>query len=165
MRNRADPASQAIELPREPIENHKMKTRLFDHIDLRVKDMEAARKFYTKFLPQLGFVHERAEPAPTEASDGDFHTFYSAGGDKASEFFGFTQDKNHQPNGTRIAFWADTREEVDRVAKLVHEAGGKALEGPEICAEYSPGYYAFFFEDPDGNKLEICCRESPVIAQ
>jgi len=146
-----------------------MKTRCFDHIDLRVKNMEVARKFYREFLPQLGFVHERAEPAPVTASSdqvgGDFHTFYSAGGDRTSKFFGFTKDQNHPPNGTRIAFWADTREEVDRLAELVREAGGKALEGPEICVDYSPGYYAFFFEDPDGNKLEICCRESPIIAQ
>ena len=146
-----------------------MKTRCFDHIDLRVKNMEVARKFYRKFLPQLGFVHERAEPASaTPSSDqvgGDFHTFYSAGGDGPSEFFGFTEDKNHEPNGTRIAFWADARDEVDQLAKLVREAGGKALEGPEVCVDYSPGYYAFFFEDPDGNKLEICCRESPIIAQ
>ena len=42
------------------------------------------------------------------------------------------------------------------------DLGGKKLEGPEICKGYSPGYYAFFFEDPDGNKLEICCREKPV---
>lgn len=146
-----------------------MKTRLFDHIDLRVRDMEAARKFYAQFLPQLGFVHERPEPAPATLSSSeaaeDFHTFYSAGGDSPSEFFGFTRDKDHRPNGTRIAFWADTREKVDSVAKLVREAGGKALEGPEVCADYSPGYYAFFFEDPDGNKLEICCRESPIVAQ
>jgi catechol 2,3-dioxygenase-like lactoylglutathione lyase family enzyme len=148
---------QTIELRCERIENHKMKTRCFDHIDLRVKDMEVARKFYGKFLPQLGFVHE----SPGE----DFHTFYSAGGDKPSEFFGFTKDKNHQANGTRIAFWADTREEVDRLAKVVRDAGGRTLEGPENCADYSPGYYAFFFEDPDGNKLEICCREKPVIAE
>jgi catechol 2,3-dioxygenase-like lactoylglutathione lyase family enzyme len=134
-----------------------MKTRCFDHIDLRVKDMEIARRFYRKFLPQLGFVHE----SPGD----DFHTYYSAGGDKPSEFFGFTQDKNHRPGGTRIAFWADTRDEVDRMAELVREVGGKNLEGPEICADYSPGYYAFFFEDPDGNKLEICCRESPIIAK
>jgi len=54
---------------------------------------------------------------------------------------------------------------VDEIAKLVREAGGKNLEGPEICAEYSAGYYGFFFEDPDGNKLEICCRANPVIAE
>ncbi|TMP94952.1 MAG: hypothetical protein E6L06_00895 [Verrucomicrobia bacterium] len=134
-----------------------MKRRCFDHIDLRVKDMKVARKFYAKFLPQLGFVRE--------SPGRKYHTFYAAGGDKPSEFFGFTQDKEHQPNGTRIAFWADTRKEVDRIADLVREAGGKTLEGPEVCRSYSPGYYAFFFEDPDGNKLEICCRESPIIAK
>ena len=120
--------------------------------------MAAARKFYGKFLPQLGFLHEKPGRY--------FHTFYSAGrGGKPSEFFGLSPDKNHKPNRTRIAFWADTRAEVDRIAKLVREAGGKKPEGPEIPRGYSPGYYAFFFEDPDGNKLEICCRESPVIAQ
>jgi catechol 2,3-dioxygenase-like lactoylglutathione lyase family enzyme len=149
--------AQTIEPRGETSEDHKMKTRCFDHIDLRVKNMEVARTFYAKFLPQLGFVHEK----PGD----DFHTFYSAGGDKPSEFFGFTQDRHHRPNGTRIAFWADTRDEVDRIAELVREAGGKTLEGPEICADYSPGYYAFFFEDPDGNKLEICCRESPIVAK
>jgi catechol 2,3-dioxygenase-like lactoylglutathione lyase family enzyme len=142
-----------------------MSTRLFDHIDLRVKDMELAARFYAKFLPQLGFVREKHEPAPPGSSGEDFHTFYSAGRDKPSEFFGFTEDKSHRPNGTRIAFWADTREKVDEIAKLVREAGGQNLEGPEICADYSPGYYAFFFEDPDGNKLEICCRANPVVAQ
>src|SRR5215471_5444553 len=125
-----------------------MRTRCFDHIDLRVKNMKVARKFYGKFLPQLGFVHE----SPGE----NFHTFYSAGGDKASEFFGFTEDKNHRPNGTRIAFWADSRGEVDRIAKIVREAGGKNLEGPEVCVDYSPGYYAFFFEDNLPGKL---CRK------
>ena len=133
-----------------------MRKGLLDHIDLRVKDMEVAANFYGKFLPQLGFVHE----SPGD----DFHTFYAAG-DRPMEFFGFTEDKNHRPNGTRIAFWADTREEVDWIAKLVRDAGGKNLEGPEVCEGYSPGYYAFFFEDPDGNKLEICCREHPIIAQ
>ena len=33
-----------------------------------------------------------------------FITFYSAGGDEPSEFFGFIEDKNHQPNSTLIAF-------------------------------------------------------------
>ena len=147
---------RAIELLCDAVENHKMKTRCFDHIDLRVTDMETAKKFYGKFSPQLGFVNQKPGRS--------FHTFFSAGGDRPSEFFGLSPDKNHQPNRTRIAFWADTREEVDRIAKLVRDAGGKNLEGPEVCKGYSPGYYAFFFEDPDGNKLEICCREKPVFA-
>ena len=148
--------SQAIELLGDTVENHNMKTRCFDHVDLRVKDMTVARKFYGKILPQLGFVHEKPGRY--------FHTFFSTGGDKPSEFYSLSPDKNHKPNRTRIAFWVDTREEVDRIAKLVREAGGGKLEGPEVCKGYSPGYYAFFFEDPDGNKMEICCREKPVFA-
>lgn len=121
----------------DTIKNHKMKTRCFDHIDLRVTDIETAKNFYGKFLPQLGFVHEKP---------GRYHTFYSSGDGQPSEFFGFTRDEKHKPNNTRIAFWADTREEVDRIAKLVRDAGGKNLEGPEICKDYSPGYYAFFLK-------------------
>jgi catechol-2,3-dioxygenase len=34
-----------------------------------------------------------------------------------------------------------------------------------MCRSYSAGYYAFFFEDPEGNKLEICCRERPIVAK
>ena len=42
-RGRQKLGSHAIELSRDAIENHKMKTRCFDHIDLRVTNMEAAR--------------------------------------------------------------------------------------------------------------------------
>ena len=133
-----------------------MKTRCFDHIDLRVTNMETAKKFYGKFLPQLGFVHEK--PGDT------INFLFCWRRTNRRNSFALLEDKNHKPNGTRIAFWADTREEVDRIAKLVRDAGGKNLEGPEVCKDYSPGYYAFFFEDPDGNKLEICCREKPVFA-
>ena len=101
-----------------------MKTRCFDHIDLRVTDIETAKNFYGKFLPQLGFVHEKP---------GRYHTFYSTGGGKPSEFFGFTRDKKHKPNNTRIAFWADTREEVDRIAKLVRDAGGKVFSKTQMA--------------------------------
>src|SRR4030081_303563 len=134
-----------------------MTTRRLDHIDLRVKDFATAQKFYKKLLPALGFTRDRSDP--------DCGTFYAVGRDKASEFFCFTEDRHHQPNGTRIAFWADSRDEVNKIATLVRKIGGKTLEGPEICPDYSPGYYAFFFEDPDGNKLEICCREQPIVAE
>jgi catechol 2,3-dioxygenase-like lactoylglutathione lyase family enzyme len=134
-----------------------MATRILDHIDLRVKDLTQAREFYGKLLPELGFT--------TDRSDAKWGTFYAVGKDKASEFFNFEEDQQHQPNGTRIAFWANTREEVDRIGGIVRDIGGRNIEGPELCVEYSPGYYACFFEDPDGNKLEICCREQPIIRE
>ncbi len=133
-----------------------MKARYLDHIDLRVKNLARAREFYGRILPALGFTFDR--------SDNDGGPFYSVGGDRPSEFFGFTEDLQHQPNGTRIAFWAESRSEVDQFAGIVRAAGGLNLEGPELCREYSPGYYALFFEDPDGNKFEICCREQPVVS-
>jgi catechol 2,3-dioxygenase-like lactoylglutathione lyase family enzyme len=134
-----------------------MTKRHLDHIDLRVRDFERARRFYERLLPALGFTCDR--------SDTEWGTFYAAGRDRPSEFFGFTEDRHHQPNETRIAFWAETREEVDRIAEIARDAGAKNLEGPEVCAGYSLGYYALFFEDPDGNKLEICSRENPIIAE
>ena len=85
---------------------------------------------------------------------------YQVPGEGVEAFFCFTEVSGHQPNENRIAFWAESRAEVDRLAKVVRQAGGLNLEGPELCRDYSPGYYAAFFEDPSGNKLEICFRES-----
>lgn len=130
-----------------------MKTRFYDHIDLRVKDRARAQQFYGAVLPALGFTVYRGEQ--------EWETYYAPGEGKPP-FFGFEEDPNHVANGTRISFWADSREEVDSVAEVVRRAGGKVLEGPELCVEYTPDYYAFFFEDPDGNKLEICHRSLPA---
>src|SRR3954454_10776269 len=106
-----------------------MKARHLDHIDLRVKDFSRAMTFYRRLLPALGFTCNR--------SDAEWGTFYSVGGDQPSAFFGFTEDPSHQPNGNRIAFWVDSRSEVDEIAGVVREVGGRNLEGPELCAEYS----------------------------
>src|SRR6202035_2552612 len=129
-------SNSADRIDASPSSESRMKTHRLDHIDMRVKDFERARKFYERLLRELGFTGDR--------SDAQWGTFYSVGEDKPSDFFGFTADPNHQANGTRIAFWAITRNEVDRLAKLVHEIGAKNLEGPEVCPAYSPGYYALF---------------------
>ena len=99
-----------------------MKQRYLDHIDLRVRNLARARDFYARILPALGFTCDR--------SDTEWGTFYAAGQTRPEAFFGFTEDAQHQPNGTRIAFWAESRA-----------------------------------EDPEGNKLEICYREQPVVNQ
>ena len=133
-----------------------MSKRLFDHIDLRVKNRKIAQRFYAKILPAIGFKVDKS---------GEEWGQFQPAGKTPVEFFGFEEDPDHKPNATRIAFWAESRAAVDKIAKVVREAGGKNVEGPELCVDYSPGYYAVFFEDPDGNKLEVCCRASGLTAQ
>ena len=133
-----------------------MSTRLFDHIDLRVKNRAAAQRFYAQVLPAIGFRVDKS---------GERWGLFEAEGGNAVEFFCFEEEADFQPNANRIAFWAPSREAVDRVGEVVRKAGAKNIEGPELCVEYSPGYYAVFFEDPDGNKLEVCHRESAAVAE
>ena len=133
-----------------------MSTRLFDHIDLRVKNRKTAQRFYAQVLPAIGFRVDKS---------GDKWGLFEAEGNVAVDFFGFTEDASHQPNENRIAFWAPSRDAVDEVAEVVRKAGARNIEGPELCVDYSPGYYAVFFEDPDGNKLEVCHRASATVAE
>ena len=128
-----------------------MKSRHYDHIDLRIRNVARARKFYRPLMRALGFTKYGSNPWWT--------TFEAPRrGRELPGFFGFTRDPNHKPNGTRIAFWAASRKEVDRVAKVARKAGAKNIEGPEPYSPDEPNYYAVFFEDPEGNKLEVCYR-------
>ncbi len=127
---------------------------LFDHIDLRVSDLASVRKLYDALLPAMGYSHIVA--------DADSICYYRPGGDRSAPFLGLDHDPAHRPNGNRIALRASSRAEVDRFAAIARDAGAIAFEGPELCEEYTPLYYAAFFEDADGNKLELCYREAPI---
>lgn len=127
-----------------------MDRRLFDHIDLRVRSLAEVERFYSQLLPALGF------PEFCRTSIG---IAYDAVRDHPKpEFIGLIEDPEHRPNATRIAFWAETKEDVERIAQVVEQAGGRNIEGPMFCPEYSSTYYGLFFEDPSGNRLEVCCR-------
>ncbi|MBV9129472.1 MAG: VOC family protein, partial [Verrucomicrobia bacterium] len=71
------------------------------------------------------------------------------------KFFGLTESPGHVANENRIAFWAEGPAEVDRLALVATRAGARNVEGPGWEDET---YYAVFFEDPCGNRLEICHR-------
>jgi catechol 2,3-dioxygenase-like lactoylglutathione lyase family enzyme len=121
----------------------------FGHVDLRVADLAAAQPFYDALLPALGFteryhgeawkVWATTEPLPGTA------------------YFGITESLGHLPNENRIAFRVASREDVERVAALAREAGALELSGPKEMP-YGPGYYAIFFADPSGNRLEVYVR-------
>ena len=45
---------------------------------------------------------------------------------------------------------------MDRVYAQVKDLPGVTIVSPpKLWAEYTPDYYAFFFKDPDGIKLEV----------
>jgi len=121
----------------------------FGHIDLRVADLAAAQPFYDALLPALGFteryhgetwkVWARPDPLP------------------ATAYFGITESPGHVANENRIAFWVASREDVERVADVARDAGALELSGPKEMP-YGPGYYAIFFADPSGNRLEVYVR-------
>ncbi len=126
---------------------------LFDHVDLRVGDFSKVRSLYDALLPAMGFT--RLE------EDADTICYYRPGDDRSTPFLGLVLDSRHRPNGTRLALRAASRAEVDRLAQTAREAGATAFEPPHVCEEYTPYYYATFFEDAEGNKLEICYRAAP----
>lgn len=121
----------------------------FSHIDLRVHDLQRVMPFYEKLLPELGFTQT--------FHSANWRVFAAEGKLPDVPYFAITEDKEHQPNSNLIGFWAKDQAEVDQIAKLVQECGGTINDGPRLFP-ISPTYYAFYFEDPCGNKYEMVHR-------
>ncbi len=118
---------------------------LISHVDLRVTDRARAEAFYGPLLALLG----------TDSQRTDDWTTFGIPSERDRHWFGLTEDPAMAPGLTRIAFTAASREIVDRAAAQLRTLGARKIEGPDA----SEGYYAVFFEDPDGNRLEICVPE------
>ncbi len=125
-------------------------TNPYGHLDVRVTSMDDALPFYSAFMPELGFTREYL---------GTEWKVWVAEGDVPSvAHYGIIEDPAHAPNLNRIAFWAPTRDEVDRLARVAAGAGARVTDGPRDCPEYGEGWYAVYFEDPSGNRLEVVYR-------
>ncbi len=120
----------------------------FSHIDQRVPHLEAGVEFYGILLPEVGF--------PRYLGGQAFRVWTIEGGQGPSQpWFGITEDPDHRPNANRVAFWVESRSEVDRIAELLRGAGALDVSGPKEMPEYTATYYAVFFADPWGNPLEV----------
>ncbi len=117
----------------------------FGHIDLRVGDLAVAQQFYETLLPALGF---------TERYHGELWKVWAA----SDAYFAVTESRAHVANENRIAFSVESHEEVERLAAVAREAGALELSGPKQMP-YGPDYYAVFFADPSGNRLEVYFRQ------
>jgi catechol 2,3-dioxygenase-like lactoylglutathione lyase family enzyme len=130
-------------------------TRPLDHVDLVVTDFEGSLNFYLELLAPLGWRRtgrirgERGEPVQ-----------YMWGGGGALSLRQTQSDAHAVPYDRyavgvhHLAFGADSRERVDERYRWLLDHGAE-IETPPKEYDYRPGYYAVFFYDPDGIKLEI----------
>jgi len=124
----------------------------YGHIDLRVVDLATARPFYAALLPTLGFTREFAgEEWLVWATEGEL---------PGAAYFAVTETPEHVATANRVVFRLPSLGDVDRVGAVVRASGGRIESGPRPCPEYSDTYYAVFFKDPSGNRLEAYFRTS-----
>jgi catechol 2,3-dioxygenase-like lactoylglutathione lyase family enzyme len=121
---------------------------MYDHIGLRVKDVDASTRFYEAVLAPLG--HVLASRDKTGAGLGP----------KGAPALWLTVGKQEKNTGTHIAFRAKDRASVERFHAAGLKAGGKDNGGPGPRPDYGPTYYAAFLIDPDGNNVEAVCFAS-----
>ena len=134
---------------------------IIDHIQITVKDLDAAEGFYDKLLPLLGFDVTKKGRATIEEHDFQVVEYihpllvFAITSPRAA----FARDAIHRrkPGALHhLAFKAGSREEVDRLHLELKEIGATIVSAPREYPEYNPpGYYALFFKDPDGIKYEI----------
>jgi hypothetical protein len=122
-----------------------------DHLDVRVTEVRRARTFYDPFCAELGLRR-------VDTDSPQWVVYESA--DPAVPFLAITAGPEFTPCQTRVALRAGSNGDVDRIARAAKAAGATDFEEPHYCPEYSEGYYASFFSDPDGNRYEICHRRS-----
>lgn len=118
------------------------------HLDITARDLTRSSDFYDRVLPLMGFT--RIEDAPEGPLWAGGHVEI---GLQAARTSGSRHDR-HSPGLHHLAFTAPTRESVDDLHRQLVELGVTIVDSPAAYPHYSPGYYAVFFEDPDGIKLE-----------
>ena len=122
------------------------------HVDLVVSSIERSLPFYRDLLGPLGW-HRVGE---VEGERGET-IWYLSGPDtsvglrEAQAEGGFDR---YRIGLHHLAFEAASRAVVDERTEWVRAQGAEIESEPQEYA-YMPGYYAVFFYDPDGIKLEI----------
>jgi catechol 2,3-dioxygenase-like lactoylglutathione lyase family enzyme len=117
---------------------------MYDHLGLKVKNLEASQRFYRAALAPLGHV---ADASGTGFGPADAPALW------------LYQDKA-AAGGAHVAFQAATHAAVDAFHAKGLAHGGRDNGAPGLRADYSPTYYAAFLIDPDGNNVEAVCMKA-----
>jgi catechol 2,3-dioxygenase-like lactoylglutathione lyase family enzyme len=118
---------------------------MYDHIGLKVKNLDASVGFYTAALASLGYVL-------CSRDDG------GAGlGPKGEPALWLYPHKGPAASGAHIAFRASDHAAIEKFHAAGVKAGGRDNGAAGPRADYSPSYFAAFLIDPDGNNVEAVC--------
>jgi glyoxylase I family protein len=133
-----------------------MQSRGIHHLDLVVTDVERSKHFYSELLRTLGW----AGVLELEGERGETIWYLQAQDTwlglrkKQSDAHPVPYDR-YGVGVHHVAFEAPSRELVDRCWAWVLEQGVATESAPKEFPHYVEGYYAAFFYDPDGIKLEV----------
>jgi len=121
------------------------------HLDLTVSDLARSKPFYELVLGFLGYRRVKDTgrivvwdlPLPDGVAGIAIRP-----AERPREHDRYTVGLHH------FAWNADSRQDVDRLHDRLVAAGVTILDAPAEYQQYGAGYYAVFFADPDGLKLE-----------
>jgi catechol 2,3-dioxygenase-like lactoylglutathione lyase family enzyme len=119
-----------------------------DHLSIRVSDHEASKQFYGRLFAFLGFKIEAEYPDATGWTNG--HTLFWIGQADAD-----ARKRKHRIGDVgfhHYAFRLRSRKDVDDLQAFLRDDLHATIVDP--AGEYYDDYYAVFFLDPDGLKLE-----------
>lgn len=122
---------------------------MIGYVVLGTNNLSRATEFYDALLAEMG-VKRMME-------FGERGSAWGAAMDKPMLCIMTPYDK--QPatvgNGVMVGIAADSREQVDRIYHKALELGGSDEGAPGLRAEGGEGFYAAYFRDLDGNKLDV----------
>jgi catechol 2,3-dioxygenase-like lactoylglutathione lyase family enzyme len=117
------------------------------HIDLTASDLDRSTAFYDRVLPLIGFRRSAGVPEGPIWAGAQVEIGLVAARSR-------TPHDRFAPGLHHLAFTAPSRAAVDALHERLVALGVEILDPPADYPRYAPGYYAVFFADPDGIKLE-----------
>jgi glyoxylase I family protein len=126
------------------------------HVDLVCRDLERSLAFYAAVFGPLGL-----EPPHLVEGERGEQIHYLRFPVPGSGSLGLRQALEEQPFELyapglhHLAFAVETAAEVDSVHAAAAGAGAEILHAPRFWPQYAPTYYATFFNDPDGFRIEV----------
>ena len=121
---------------------------MIGYVTVGTNDLERAARFYDAIAAEMG-------PGRIMEEEGHYIAWGApAGAPGVAATKPFDGKPASVGNGTMVAFEAADQEQVARLHAIALKHGGSDEGAP---GERGGGFYAAYFRDPDGNKLNAFC--------